>query len=77
VRRVVVLGPGDSQPFDEAEWRDALVVVRAGEVELEGMSGRRYRLRAGTILWLVGLPLRSLHNRGEHDVVLAAVSRRP
>lgn len=25
--RVVVLGPGCELPFDEAEWRDALVVV--------------------------------------------------
>ena len=33
--------PGDVRPYDEAEWRDALVIVEAGEVALECARGGR------------------------------------
>jgi hypothetical protein len=74
--RVVTLAPGRARPFDQAEWRDALVVVERGEVELECLSGGRWRFPRGGVLWLVGLPLRALHNRGPEPVLLVAVSRR-
>lgn len=75
VRRVVV-DPGAERPFDEAEWRDAIVMIESGKLELECRSGRRCRFRRGDILWLVGMPLRALHNRGPAPAVLVAVSRR-
>jgi len=34
-RTETVLRPATSRPYDETEWRDALVVVKRGEIELE------------------------------------------
>ena len=75
-RRSVRIAPGCSRPYDPAEWRDALVLLEHGEVELEAECGRRLALRTGAILWLAGLPLRALHNPGSAIAVLVAVSRR-
>jgi hypothetical protein len=74
--RVAALAPGRTRPYDEADWRDALVVVERGEVELECLGGSRVRFGRGDVLWLVGLPLRALHSRGREPTVLVAVSRR-
>jgi hypothetical protein len=75
VRRIV-LAPGAERRFDEAEWRDAIVVVESGRIELECRSGSRCGFRRGDVLWLVGLPLRALRNSGRTRTVLVAVSRR-
>jgi hypothetical protein len=75
--RVVALAPGHRLAYDGAEWRDAVVVVERGEIELECLGGSRRRFGHGDVLCLDGLPLRALHNRGREPVVLAAVSRRP
>jgi hypothetical protein len=37
--RLVVVAPGRSRAYEPAQWRDALVIVQRGEVELEGMGG--------------------------------------
>jgi hypothetical protein len=74
-RRVITLAPGASRFFDDADCRDALVLLESGEVELEGRAGCRVRLRAGAIFWLAGLPVRFLHNAGPEPAVLVAVSR--
>lgn len=74
--RTVTIAPGSSRPYDRAEWRDALVVVESGEVQLETISGHWRRFGAGDMLWLTGLSLRYLHNVGAEPVVLKAVSRR-
>jgi hypothetical protein len=76
-RQVITLAPGGSRRYDEAEWRDAIVLIEHGEIELEGVSGRCCRFGRGDILWLVGIPLRALHNVGSELAVLVAVSRRP
>jgi quercetin dioxygenase-like cupin family protein len=76
-RRDLVLAPGETRAFEEADWADALVVVETGEVELESRHGSRRRFRAGDVLWLTGLELHRLHNRGAEPAVLLAVSRRP
>jgi hypothetical protein len=76
-RRVVAVAPGGSRVYDAVEWHDALVVVECGEVELECRGGGSERFRRGDVLWLSGLPLSALHNRGDRCVVLVAVSRRP
>ena len=73
--RVVTVAPGRARAFVDAEWRDALVLVERGEIELECTSGSRRGLKHGDVLWLVGLPLRALHNRGSEPAVLVAVSR--
>jgi hypothetical protein len=75
VRRKVRFEPGCSRPYETAEWEDALVIVTLGEIELEGLSGRRWRFPCGAILWLTDLPLRAIHNPGDEDAELATVSR--
>lgn len=74
--REIAVAPGDSRPYDEREWLDALVVVECGEIELVCLSGSRWRFGRGDVLWLVGLPLRALHNRGREPARLLAVWRR-
>jgi len=77
VAQTVVIAPGCVVPFDEAQWRDALVVVESGEVELETTTAQRRRFRIGEMLWLTGLPLHCLRNPGAEPVVLKSVCRRP
>jgi hypothetical protein len=74
-RRIVVVPPGTRRPYDESEWLDSLVVVRAGTLELVGLSGRRFRFEQGGILWLAGLPLQALRNTDAEPVVLVALRR--
>jgi hypothetical protein len=74
--RAVTIGPGTECGYDEADWRDALVFVQRGEVELECSSGKTYRLASGDVLWLVGLPVRKLCNHRAQAALLVAVSRR-
>ena len=73
--RTVTIAPGEQVGYVESEWRDELVIVSSGAIELESCSGSRWCFRSGDILWLVGLPLRALHNRGSENAVLLAVSR--
>jgi uncharacterized cupin superfamily protein len=58
------------------EWRDALVALARGEIELECVDGERRSLERGDIFWLADLPLRALHNPGDGPALLLAVSRR-
>jgi quercetin dioxygenase-like cupin family protein len=75
VRRVTSIGPGKAVPYDAAAWRDALVVVLSGELELECRAGGRRRFECGDILWLEGLDVRRLGNGGAVPTVLLAISR--
>ena len=72
----VIVEAGGARPFDPAEWRDALVVVERGAVDLECTRGGRRRFERGAVMWLDGLPLRALHNPGPEPAVLVAVWRR-
>src|SRR4051812_11603883 len=74
-RRVVRLDPGCCCPYEASEWEDALVIVTLGVIELEGLSGRRWRFPRGAMLWLTDLPLLALHNPGDKAAELTAVSR--
>ena len=73
--RVVAVGPGEEHPYDEAEWRDAIVLVQHGEIELRGVSGASRSFGRGDLIWLEGVPLRALHNPGTEPAVLLAVAR--
>jgi len=73
--REVAVAPGGERRYDEAEWRDALVLVKSGEIELRGVSGARCLFSRGDLLYLEGVPLRALHNPGAEPAVLVAVSR--
>lgn len=75
-RRTLRIEPGHSRPYLAPEWRDCLVVIESGEVDLEAVSGVRHTCRRGDVLWLAGLDLRCLANRGEQAVVITTVSRR-
>jgi glyoxylate utilization-related uncharacterized protein len=74
--KVVTIAPGTRLPYVEADWRDALVVVEAGEVVMEGRDGTQRCFARGDLLWLTGLGVLALYNRGEEPAVLVAVSRR-
>jgi hypothetical protein len=76
VLRAVLVAPGCERAYDEREWRDALVVVGRGEIELEWLGGARHRFGRGAFLCLSGLRLRVLRNRGGDPALLVAVSRR-
>ena len=73
--RAVAIWPGVERAYDEDEWRDAIVFVRRGEVELECLTGERRSFESGHIVWLANLPLRALHNRGDRPALLMVVSR--
>jgi hypothetical protein len=73
--RAVAVAPGSESAYDEAEWRDALVLVERGAIEVEGLSGARWRFVRGDVLSLSGLPLRALRNRGPAPALLVAISR--
>ncbi len=74
--RTVTLAPGTARAYDPGEWAGALVVLAGGRVELEARDGHRIVLSRGAVFWLAGLPLRALHNRGDDDAVLLAVTPR-
>ncbi len=76
VRREVVLAPDAERAYVAAEWRDALVIVEEGSLELVGLRGTRRRLECGAILWLWDLPLRSLRNPGAVNTRIVGISRR-
>ena len=73
--RTVALEPGGTLAYDEEEWRGALVTVERGEVELVMSCGRSCFFHEGDLLWLQGLPLARIHNRGDEPTVLVAASR--
>jgi quercetin dioxygenase-like cupin family protein len=75
--RVTVIPPGGQADYREADWRDALVLVESGEVELECEGGSRERFGHGELVCLAQLPLRALHNHGHEPARLVAVSRSP
>ena len=75
VLKVLTLPPGDREPYREADWDDAIVIVEQGVLTLECPRGGSREFRRGSILWFAGLPLRTLRNCGDEPVVLTAVSR--
>ena len=74
--RLVRVEPGCEHPFVEDEWSDAIVVVEEGQIDIECVEGGVRQFPQGAILFLAGLPLRALVNRGAVPAVLSAVSRR-
>jgi hypothetical protein len=76
-RRVVVLEPSARRAFRPAEWRDAIVLIDHGQIQLEfaGQSPRHFG--EGALLCLGGLGLRAIYNDGPGPAVLIAVWRRP
>jgi hypothetical protein len=75
VLRAVAVETGVDRIYNEDEWRDALVVVVRGELELESVGGDSYRFGCGSVLPLAGLRLRVLRSCGAEPVLLFTVSR--
>ena len=75
-RRTLTIAPGTARPAADADWPDAIVLVSRGAVELVCAGGSVRRFACGDLIWLRGLPLRALRNRGPVDTVLVAVSPR-
>jgi quercetin dioxygenase-like cupin family protein len=73
--QVTIVAAGREHPWREADWRDALVVVERGRVEVECTGGMSLTFGPGAVLWLAGLPVRSLRGAGPEPAVLAAVRR--
>lgn len=71
----VLLPPGSERAYDEAVWRDAIVLVEEGQIELVCLAGRRCRFERGAIVFLAGLPLRAIRNRAREPARLIAVAR--
>lgn len=74
VRRVA-LKAGSELAYAPEDWRDCMVVIEQGSVELESRHGPRRTFVAGDALWLAGLRLRAIRNRGRSRAVLAVTSR--
>jgi hypothetical protein len=74
-RRVVDVAPGEQLDIDTDRWRDALVVLESGEVELECAAGERSRFAAGAVLCLLP-PVCFLRNTNSDPAQLIAFSRR-
>jgi hypothetical protein len=74
--RAVTLEPGGTRAYRPEEWDDALVVVEAGEIELECRAGGRRRFPSGAVMFLQGMDLLAIHNPGAEPLVISAVSRR-
>ena len=73
--RVVSIAAGAELPFDSSEWSDSLVVVEAGDVELECIRGICRSFATGSVLFLGGGDLRLARNAGEETVLLSVVAR--
>ena len=74
-RRVVDVAPGEELDIDTDRWRDALVVLERGEVELECAAGERVRFAAGAVLCLLP-PVCFLRNTNSRPARLITISRR-
>ena len=74
-RRMLRLPPQCERPYDASEWEDELVIVVCGEIDLVGLSGRRWTFEKGSLIWLQELPLRAIHNPTNETTILMTVSR--
>ena len=77
VQRIVTIPAGGELRYEAAAWRDAIVVVDSGEVELEALDGECHRFDTGAVVWLDGVLLRWIRSGPGEAAVLVAVSRRP
>jgi hypothetical protein len=75
IKHQVTIDAGCECAYEATEWHDALVVVEAGELELECVGGSRTRFGDGSVLCFQSLPLRTLRNPGRESLLLIAVSR--
>jgi hypothetical protein len=75
-RRVVTIAPGETLDAAGSGWRDEIVSVEAGALDIVGPDGGVLHLDVGAVLWLDGVPHVALRGAGEGPTVLAAIRRR-
>jgi hypothetical protein len=73
--RAVRIPVGAAIAYVEGEWRDAIVLIERGEIELETFEGERHRFGRGSLIWLDGVRLHALRNAGPRPAELVAISR--
>lgn len=69
------IDPGDERIYRATEWRNALVVVERGQIELRCLNDTRWHFERGATLFLAGLPIRTIRNDGLETALIAALSR--
>ena len=74
--RLVSIPRQSELAYEPSEWAGALVVVEAGEVELECRGGASACFATGSVLFFEGLGLRAVRNAGDEPALLSAVTRR-
>jgi quercetin dioxygenase-like cupin family protein len=74
-RRVIELAPDQELSSGLAEWRDAIVFLTEGEIELVCVEGERRRFPRGAML-CVTPKVRLLRNSGVEPARLIVISRR-
>jgi hypothetical protein len=75
-RRVVTIAPGETLEAGNSAWRDEIVSVEAGALDVVGPDGSVLHLERGAVLWLDGVPHVALRGAGAEPTVLAAIRRR-
>jgi hypothetical protein len=75
-RRVVTIAPGETVGAGDSAWRDEIVSVESGALDIVGPDGAVLHLGAGAVLWLDGVAHVALRGAGEEPTVLAAIRRR-
>jgi len=76
-RRIVELAPACVLAYHAAEWRDAIVFVTGGEIEVETAGGACWRFRDGDILCLAPFPVLVVRSVGTEPARLLAIRRLP
>lgn len=70
----VVLEAGESMPFRADDWRDAMVIVQSGSLEVRCSSGRTAAFGRGSVVCFQDVSLAAL-GAADEDVVLLVVRR--
>jgi hypothetical protein len=73
--RVSAIPAGGARPVADGEWRDTLVEIEHGEVDVHLARGDHLIFGAGDVLWLDRLGVRTMRNRGPGVAVLVAIRR--
>ena len=76
VRTTLILARGRALAYDPEQWRDAIVFITAGQIELECENGMVERFGRGCILCLADLALRAVRSTGATPARLVSISRR-
>ncbi len=72
-RSVIRLAPGAFLSCSDPSWRDALLVLGQGEIEVRTPDGSTGRFSTGAVIAVADIPLSVVHAVGLEPAVLAAV----